>query len=113
MPDRRTFLAAAGALAGSLIAARGAATDGRFVNIGRLAAARGIRFGFALDPRRLTDDPRYGAFVAEQATIVVPENALKWANVHPAAKDYDFSQADSIAAFARVNGIALRGHTFC
>jgi endo-1,4-beta-xylanase len=113
MHDRRTFLAAASSLTASLIAARALAQDAGFVPLGHLAASRGIRFGFALKSKSLADDPRYGAFVAEQATIVVPENALKWANVHPECDRYDFAQADLIASFARSNGIALRGHTFC
>lgn len=93
--------------------ARAALPAGQFVPLGRMAGKHGLRFGFALDPKRLVKDPGYAAFVAEQATIVVPENVLKWQAVHPAPDRYDFGPAEIIATFARNHAIAMRGHTFC
>ncbi len=116
-PDRRSFLATsiatligAGLRPTQTLAAPG---DGNFVPLGRVAAEKGLKFGFAVNPRQLVDDPHYAAVVAKQATIVVPENALKWETVHPASDRFDFTQADTIADFTRRHGIAMRGHTFC
>ncbi|WP_206240595.1 endo-1,4-beta-xylanase [Novosphingobium terrae] len=112
MPDRRAFLGQAAASLAGLYAGPVLAADSGFVPLGQVARAHGLQFGFALDPRRLSD-ARYAAFVAQQASLVVPENALKWAATHPAPDHYDFGPADTIASFARSHGIAMRGHTFC
>ncbi|MDR3432086.1 MAG: endo-1,4-beta-xylanase [Rouxiella aceris] len=79
----------------------------------QLAALKGIQFGFALDPLKLATDILYREFVARQAAIVVPENALKWQNIHPQPDRYDFTHADAIAAFAQTHNQQMRGHTFC
>lgn len=42
---------------------------------------------------------------------VTTENVLKMGPVHPAEGRYDFSGADSIAAFAASHGLGFRGHT--
>lgn len=84
-----------------------------FIPLRRVARANDILFGFALDPKKLVSGSSYATFVAQQASIVVPENALKWGAVHPAQDRYDYTDADVIAAYARKHGLALRGHTFC
>lgn len=112
--DRRTFMGVScAAIAGLATYPSMAAAGDPFLPLGRIAKSRGLRFGFALDPRKLVGLPGYADFVARQATIVVPENVMKWTVIHPAADRFDFSGADIIASFARTNGIALRGHTFC
>jgi endo-1,4-beta-xylanase len=118
MLDRRSLLLASIATTASLRAvpamSQVALRPGElFVPLGCVAAAHGLWFGFALDANILAFDPDYAAFVAQQARIVVPENALKWDTVHPTTDRYDFAPADGIAAFARTQGIAMRGHTFC
>lgn len=116
-PDRRALLIGGGAalcgLAGLPVWADPLAGPPGFAPLGRVAAAHGLRFGFAIDPRPLATDPSYAAFVAEQATIVVPENVLKWETIHPAANRYNFAPGDVIAAFAKAHRIAMRGHTLC
>ncbi|AHG39303.1 endo-1,4-beta-xylanase [Pseudomonas syringae CC1557] len=84
-----------------------------FTTLRQLAAEKGIRFGFAVDPVKLNNDAAYGDLVASQAGIVVPENALKWQTVHPEPDRYDFAPADTIAAFAKAHDQRMRGHTFC
>ncbi|VVE82950.1 endo-1,4-beta-xylanase [Pandoraea sputorum] len=90
-----------------------AASATPFPSLREIVRANGLDFGFALDPARLASDATYRAVVARQASIVVPENALKWQAVHPEPDHYDFSAADSIAAFAQTHGQRMRGHTFC
>ena len=109
--DRRAVLT--GGLATSLATAPALATPGDELRLGRIASEAGLLFGFALDPRQLASDPVYAAFVARQASIVVPENALKWQAVHPAENRFAFTDADAVVAFSRRNGIRLRGHTLC
>ena len=113
--DRRLLLAAgcASVLGFGTPPAMAEPGDGHFIPLGQLGHAHGLKFGFALDPHRLVDEPGYSAFVAKQASIVVSENALKWATVHPAPDRFDFAPADTIATFARSHDIAMRGHTFC
>jgi endo-1,4-beta-xylanase len=84
-----------------------------FTPLRQLAQAKGIDFGFAVNPAELDDNPLYRDFVAREASIVVPENALKWASVHPESGTYDFAPSDRIAAFAQAHGQHMRGHTLC
>lgn len=78
-----------------------------------LAAKKGIWTGFAVDPAKLKDDAVYRDLVARQANILVPENALKWNSIHPKPERYDFTPADTIAAFAKAHDQRMRGHAFC
>ena len=81
--------------------------------LGRTAQSKNLLFGFALNYHILPANAAYGSLVAREATIVVPENAMKWEALHPAPDRYAFEQADAIVAFAEQNSIKLRGHNFC
>jgi endo-1,4-beta-xylanase len=87
--------------------------DAVWTPLGKLGAAKGISFGFALNARMLVADPVYDAVVAREATMVTPENAMKWEGVHPAADQYTFAQADAIVDFAQKHSMQVRGHAFC
>ncbi|KTC48468.1 1,4-beta-xylanase [Pseudomonas fluorescens ABAC62] len=93
--------------------ARPALADDTFRPLRTVAAEHGLLFGFAIDPAQLDTNPIYRDVVARQAGIVVPENALKWAQVHPAPDRYTFSPVDSVVAFAQANHQRMRGHTLC
>ncbi|HVI56270.1 MAG TPA: endo-1,4-beta-xylanase [Luteibacter sp.] len=84
-----------------------------FKPLRQLSAIRGVAFGFAVNPAELDDNPLYRDFVAREANVLVPENALKWASVQPRPGIYDFAPSDRIAAFAQAHGQHMRGHTFC
>lgn len=75
------------------------------------AAARGMIFGMAVRDTILSDEPAYGAAVAREAGMIVPENEMKWGAVSPAPGAEDFGAADRIASFAADHAIPLRGHT--
>lgn len=113
--DRRRFITATmGALAvAPLLRVGPAVADEAFQPLRSVAAEHGLSFGFAVDPAPLANDPVYQDVVARHAGIVVPENALKWAQVHPAQDRYDFAPADRIAAFAAAHHQGMRGHTLC
>ena len=42
---------------------------------------------------------------------LTPENEMKWDAIEPEPGVFDFSRADAIVAFARDNGMKVRGHT--
>lgn len=98
------------------------------------ATARGLLVGTAVIPSKLTnamavyadmarerldagasERPQvsgnpYADLVREQSSILVAENAMKWAAIHPAADRYSFEDADAMYAFAEANGQKVRGH---
>jgi len=66
--------------------------------------------GYAIDPLVLEADATYRNIVIGDASIVTPENHMKWGLVHPGVDAYDFDRADEIVAFAQANGQEVRGH---
>jgi endo-1,4-beta-xylanase len=77
------------------------------------AKARGLLVGCAVVPQRLDSEPLYAGVVAEQANILVAENAMKWAALRPAPDRFDFRAADELLAFTEKHGQKLRGHNLC
>jgi endo-1,4-beta-xylanase len=67
--------------------------------------------GVAVSPRALKTDE--AQLVLEQFNSITPENAMKMGPVHPGENQYNWSGADSIAAFAKRNNLKLWGHTLC
>jgi endo-1,4-beta-xylanase len=77
------------------------------------AAPRGLLVGCAVVPELLTNNQPYAGLVAEQCSILVPENALKWQALRPAPDKFDFQGADTILAFAGAHDQRMRGHNLC
>jgi endo-1,4-beta-xylanase len=77
------------------------------------AAAHGMLVGCAVNPDLLDGEPDYARTVAEQASILVPENAMKWAALRPAADQFDFRKADDVVVFALSHEQKVRGHNLC
>jgi endo-1,4-beta-xylanase len=75
-----------------------------------LAEKRNIYIGAAVTPDEL-EEAEYALTVAREFNMVVPENHLKWAYVHPGKDVYDFSGADKIVRFALKHDMKIRGHT--
>ncbi|WP_207462676.1 endo-1,4-beta-xylanase [Azospirillum sp. SYSU D00513] len=75
-----------------------------------LPAGAEIRFGTAVSADVLARDPAYAELVRRECVLLVPEWEMKWAAVQPEPGRFDFRGLDRIAAFARGNGMALRGH---
>lgn len=76
------------------------------------AAARGLLTGCAVNAGLFRSDPAFRALIAEQYSIVVPENCLKFGWVQPAPDSYNFADADALVSFADAHGIKVRGHNF-
>jgi hypothetical protein len=67
--------------------------------------------GVAVSPRSLKTDE--AQLILQQFNSITPENAMKMEPIHPLENEYNWKDADSIAAFAKRNGLKLRGHTLC
>jgi len=77
----------------------------------RLEADRlGIKISGAVNPARF-NEPAYAASLARELNMIEPENAMKFASLHPERERFDFSGGDRIVEFAQKNGMAVRGHT--
>jgi len=74
------------------------------------AEAAHRRIGTALMSARL-DDPGVRALVARQFDSLSPENEMKWEFVEPRPGVFAFAGGDRLVAFAKANGIRMRGHT--
>lgn len=70
----------------------------------------GRSVGVAVNAEGLLD-PVYAETVATQFSQLTPENEMKWETLEPEPGVFDFSRADAIVAFARDNGLTVRGHT--
>jgi endo-1,4-beta-xylanase len=103
--DRRTLItgAAAAALAPRIEAAVPP-------SLAATARAKGIRFGSTMGSGNFAD-PQYRALNAAQIGLVVPETEMKWVALRPDATRFDFRGADGIVAWAKANGVGVRGHT--
>jgi len=85
------------------------------------AAARGLLYGAAVNPAFLDVDgvaaggtrDGYTLLIQEQASIVVAENAMKWAGLRPGPSVFDFALADKLMRFAGLAGQRVRGHNLC
>jgi endo-1,4-beta-xylanase len=79
-----------------------------------LAEQRGIRIGAAANPSHL-NEPAYSTILGSEFNGLEPENAMKFASLHPRpdtdTKPYDFAAADELVAFAKKHNMAVRGHT--
>jgi endo-1,4-beta-xylanase len=68
--------------------------------------------GSAVSYREL-QQPAFTELLADQTSIVVPENEMKWQLIHPEPDRFDFVLADALLSFARQHGQKLRGHNLC
>src|SRR6202789_1990306 len=76
------------------------------------AASRGLLTGCAVNAGLFRDDEGFRKLLAEQCSIVVPENCLKWNILRRTAETYNFTDADSLVEFAEAHGMKVRGHNF-
>ena len=85
-------------------------------SLNALAQRNGRRFGSAIasTPGNARtgsiQNPAYAALVKAECGLVVPENEMKWQALRPDAATFDFARADGIVAWARANGLKVRGH---
>jgi len=68
--------------------------------------------GVAVSARDLKD-PAEAALILSQFNSLTPENAMKMGPIHPEENRYNWTDADSIVAFAQAHGLRVRGHNLC
>lgn len=66
--------------------------------------------GAAVNVDALRDDSTYRAILGREYNMVTPENALKWASVHPTASGWAFGDGDAVVAAAQASRQAVHGH---
>ena len=76
-----------------------------------LADHAGILLGAAVAGDPLADDPDYADALAAEFNSLTPESAFKWPATELEPGLYTWEAADTIAAFATDNDLAVRGHT--
>jgi endo-1,4-beta-xylanase len=74
------------------------------------ASAHGLLAGAAVNVRLLASDPTYARILADQYSILVAENSMKWQTLRPAPDKFSFEEGDALVAFAERNQIKVRGH---
>lgn len=67
--------------------------------------------GVAVTPRSLKTDE--AGLILRHFGSMTPENAMKMGPIHPRENEYFWRDADSIMAFAKANGLKVRGHNLC
>ncbi|MEH2076116.1 MAG: endo-1,4-beta-xylanase [Nostoc sp.] len=128
MPYRRKFLTRAGYTTLSALLTMGFLQKdkqkedqsanyiaGTYTNIDsplrQVAAAKGKRYGAAVDSEFLLKEKDYADLIARECSIVTPNGELKWNATEPQPGKFTFESADAIANFCQKNNIALHGHT--
>jgi endo-1,4-beta-xylanase len=111
--DRRRFIAAGlatvGSGAGLAVPSSGHAEE--TLALRKLAAEKGLLYGTTISAGQISGDPRFVDLVLQQTGLVVAENDMKWQDMNRGVRgDDDYSPADTVAAFALENDLALRGH---
>ena len=76
----------------------------------RDSAPSGLLIGAAPD-RELFLSSDYAQTLGREFNFLVPGNDLKFAQTEPAPHVFDFCRGDQMAAYARANGMKMRGHT--
>lgn len=77
------------------------------------AERHGLLVGCAVVPEKLNADSDYARVIAEQANILVAENAMKWRALRPSPDRFDFHSADVLMEFAAKHNQKVRGHNLC
>ena len=65
--------------------------------------------GAAMEPFQTTG--LHSQLALKHFNSIVAENSMKVGPIHPAEDTYNFTNADTLADFARANGLEMRGHT--
>lgn len=108
------MLLAAGVAAALPARAEGEA-PGSLDAIGR---KKGLRFGNAIGisgsgsrAKSRFHDERYRELMQRECGVLVCENETKWQHLRPSPEVFRFAQADEMFAWAKSNGMLVRGHT--
>jgi endo-1,4-beta-xylanase len=87
-----------------------ALTQGTLVPLKAAAGDKKLLYGTATGVWNLQSDSAFADQVAQQCSLLVPENELKWDTVEPSPGVFNFAPGDYLADFARQNQMKFRGH---
>ncbi len=74
------------------------------------AESAGVLVGAAVNVHYLSESA-YTSTLAREFNLLEPEDAMKWRDLHPSEKIFDFGPADRIVEFAKKHNMKVRGHT--
>lgn len=74
-----------------------------------LAAPENLLMGAAVNPSYFNDS-NYLQTIGREYALAVAENAFKFGETEPAAHVFNFCAADQVVAYAKANGMRVRGH---
>ncbi|QIZ71568.1 endo-1,4-beta-xylanase [Oxynema aestuarii] len=80
------------------------------VSLRHLADQRDFAIGVAVNATPLRKDPLYRDLLAREFNALIPENSMKFQNIHPERDRYDFTDSDAIVTFARKHGMKVIAH---
>ena len=78
---------------------------------GTLRSVAPFPFGGAVSAGLLRSRPAYGQVAAREYSSITAENAMKMGALHPTATTYNWTDADFVVDFARLNNARVHGHT--
>ena len=84
--------------------------EARMGSLRSLAQQRGIQIGAAARMEPFYNDVDYRALLAEEFNSLTPENAMKFARLHPERDRYDFTDAAALVTFAKEHQMQVHGH---
>lgn len=99
-------------LLGSAAALAAKGREAQPARLREIGTQHGILVGSAVSYAELQRPP-FTNLLARQASIVVSENDMKWARIHPQPDRYDFSRGDALLNFAAAHQQQVRGHNLC
>ena len=76
-----------------------------------IASKTGRQIGCATSLTFLERELDTAALIASEYNLMVPENEMKFAVLQPREGVFDFKKPDALVAFAKANGMGVRGHT--
>src|SRR5690348_1064368 len=107
------FCLMAAAAAGVLALAGTANSDEALTNASTLSALGAqvrLHIGTAANPTTL-GDAALSQIIADQFSVLTPENDMKWQVVEPTPGNFNWTGADNLVNFAEQHGQLVRGHT--
>jgi endo-1,4-beta-xylanase len=69
------------------------------------------KYGAAINVTLLKTVPAYKAIAAREYSSVTPENAMKFATIHPSQDSFYWADGDTLVSFAQQYGKRVHGHT--
>jgi len=73
------------------------------------AAPSGLLMGAAADSEYFSNTA-YSQTLGREFSLMVPENAMKFAETEPAPHQFSFCSADQLVEYAQANAMSVRGH---